>query len=108
MLGDCKVAHSGLYASRPVDGVHLQDSVELREAQQYPVGQRQGAAGQTRPGASRDHRYPQARTGTHHLLDLLDGFGEHRDEWDLTVRSEPVALVGSEGLLGMEYRRRGE
>ena len=108
VLGNCEVAYSGLHPRHAVDGVHLENPVELREAQQHPVGQRQRAAGQPRARTPRDDRHVETGADPHHLLHLLDGLGEHRDEGDLTVGGKPVTLVGPQILLGVEHGRVGE
>ena len=108
VLGNREIAHPGLHPRSAVDRIDLEDPVKLREAQQHPAGERQRAAREPRPRAPRDDRHAEARAGPHHLLHLLDRVGEHRDERDLPVRGEPVALVGLEVLLGVEHRRAGE
>ena len=60
------------------------------------------------PAPRADDRHFQASACPHHLLDLFDGVGQHRDERDLPVRGQAVALVGSQVLLGVEHRGVGE
>ena len=62
----------------------------------------------TRAPSRANSRYVETGADPHHLLHLLDGLGEHRDERDLPVGGEPVALVGPQVLLGVEHRGAGE
>ena len=100
-LGDAEVGHAGLGGDGAVLPVDVEDPVELAQAQDDAVGERQGTARERGPGPAR------------HDLDLL-GVAEAQDRRDLlgrgrqhhghghgAVGGEPVALVGAQlGLAG--------
>ena len=107
-LRDREVAHPGLHPGAAVQGIDLEDAVELREAEQHAVGEGEGAAGEPGPGAASDDRDALARAERENRLDLLGGVGQHHHHRDLAVRGESVALVGAELLLLGEDALRGK
>ena len=54
-MGDAEIGHAGLRHGAAVGDVDVEDAVELAEAQQDAVCERQGAAGERGPGPARHH-----------------------------------------------------
>ena len=107
-LGDREVAHPRLHPGETALRVELEDPVELREAEEQPVLEGEGAAGEAGAGTPGDDRHPLRRRHPHDALHVLHPVGEHRDHRQAPVDGEPVALEGPE-LLGLgEHRFAGE
>ena len=107
-LGDGEIAHAGLHPRGAVLDIDLEDAVELREAQEHPVGERKGAAGEPGTRAAGHHRDALPGAEAEYLLDLLGGVGQHRHHGELAVGGEAVALVGAKPFLVVQHALRGQ
>ncbi len=108
VLGNCQIAHPRLHPGGSRHGVHFENAVELRQAQQHAVFQRQRAAGEPGAGTARHHRHVVLVAKPHYRLHLFHGFRQHRHQRQLVISGEAVTFVRLEVLLLVEHRVRGK
>jgi hypothetical protein len=98
-FADGQVAHAALHHGGPAHRVHLENAVELRQAQRDPHGVRHGATRQPGAGTTRHHRHVQAMAGFQHRLHLLIRLGQGHHQRALAVGGQAIAFVGG-GVFG--------
>ena len=92
-MGDRQVGHARLHHGAAVRVVDLEDAVELGEAQQDAVLQRQRSSGQRGAGAARHHLDALRAAIAKHLGDFSGGAGQRRQQRRLAVRGQAVAFI---------------
>ncbi len=116
-LGDRQIPHPCLHHSHPSHGVEVEDAVELRQAQQHPLGVGHGAGRKARPRAPRHDGDARPVTGSqdgHHLRFV---FGQGHGQGQPAVGGQAVAFVGPQQFLvgdertgrqdGTQFRQQG-
>ena len=99
-LGDGEVADPRLHPGDAAVGVQLEDAAELREAEEQPVLEGEGAPGKAGPGPAGDHRHALRRRDPHDPLHFLDPIGENRHHRKAAIDGESVAFERAE-LFGL-------
>ncbi len=106
-LGDAEIGDAGLGGDGAVLVVDVEDPVELAQAQDDAIGERQGAAGEPGAGTARDDLdllgVAEPQDGCH----LLGGGRQDHGHGHGAVGGEPVALVGAQLLLGRDHAFAG-
>ena len=93
-LAEGEVGHPGLGHHGAVIEVDLADALELAEAEQHRVGQRQRAARQRGAGAARNDLDALLETVFQHLRHLRGRVRQHHDHRRLAIGGQTVGLVG--------------
>ena len=93
-LADREVGDAGFGHHHAVVEIDLADALELAQAQQHAVGQRQCAARQRGTGAAWHHLDALLAAVFQDFRDLLRGVRQHHDHRWLPVRHQAIGLVG--------------
>ena len=107
-LADGQVGNARLHDRAAVLVVDLQDTVELPEAEEHPVGQRQGAPGEGRARAPGNHLGAVFGADLEDPRHLPRVFRERDGERDLSVGGQAVALVGLELVVAPDHALFGQ
>ena len=107
-IGDGKVGHAGLRDDAAVGVVDVEDAVELAEAQDDAVSERQRAARERGPGAARHHLHAALVAQPEHPRDLRGGLRQDHRHRKLPVSAQTVALVRPERVLIGDHALAGD
>jgi hypothetical protein len=114
-LGDRKVGDPRLGNHDPVVVIDFADAVELAQAQEDTVGERQRPAGERRSGPARHDPDALVMAVAQNARDLLGGVGQNHHHRHLPVSGKPVrlvglhlALVGDDALAGHDRAQRSD
>ena len=92
-LADGQVAHARLHPGAKIVGIDLQDALHARQAQNQPVGQRLGAAGQAGARSPGDDGQPVPVTETDNGLNLFLRFRQGHGQGQSPPGREAVAFI---------------
>ena len=92
--GDGQIGHPRLHHRHAAVIVNIQHLIELGQAQQDPVFQRQGPARQRGPRPARHHLDPRRVTPAQDRRHLRRRFGQDHDQRHLAIGRQPIGLIG--------------
>ena len=92
-LADGEIGHPGLGHHHAVVEIDLADALELAEAEQHAIGQRQRAAGQRGAGAARHHLDALLEAIFQNPRDLFGGVRKHHDHRRLAIGHQAIGFV---------------